>query len=803
MPKIFKYAAIGLAALIGLAVILVAFLAATFDPNDYKQTIIRLVQDKKQRTLSIPGEIKLTYFPKIGADLGEVSISEHKGSERFASIASAKVSLALIPLLSNQLIVDHVKIDGIDAQIRRYKDGTTNFDDLISKDEAGEEISFDIDSVAISNSRIAFDDMLEKRKIELANLNLSTGKIAAGVSSNISLDTDIKGSNPAIDGRLVLKSGFSFDLDSKHYVFKNTDADFQGKFADFSDLIVKLAGNAGIKQAEKRFSLDAVKLDMSGKHKGQALDIRLDAPKLAMTDAKVSGGKISGTAKLDQGTRKTDLNFSAPSFEGSPQAFKLPSLTLDATVKDAGLDAKATINGAIAGDIDKLLFSSPQLKLVLSGKQDGKAIDGSVSTPLKADLKASVIDMPAIVMALTLPNPGGGTFKLTADGTARADFGKQSLTAALAGKLDESAFDAKLGMSQFSPAAYSFDIGIDRLDVDRYQGKQAAGKSGNEGKPSAQAAGPGAEQPLDLSGLRDLRASGVLRIGALKFNNIKAANVRVNLRATAGKIDLNPLSASLYGGNAAGAVSTTASKAPSIALRQNLTGINVGPLLQDALGKAPLEGRGNVDLNVTTAGGGFTQWKKNLDGTMRVELRDGSIKGVNIAQTVRTAKARIGELRGKEAPQAGTGSDAEKTDFSEMTGSFRIVNGIARNDDLNIKSPLVRIGGAGDINLGQDRLDYLAKATVVSTLQGQGGPELQALKGLTIPVRLSGPFSAIGWRVDMEGLATELARQKIDEKKEELLEKAQKRLGGQEGKSGDGKIEDQIKERLLKGLFGK
>jgi AsmA protein len=121
-----------------------------------------------------------------------------------------------------------------------------------------------------------------------------------------------------------------------------------------------------------------------------------------------------------------------------------------------------------------------------------------------------------------------------------------------------------------------------------------------------------------------------------------------------------------------------------------------------------------------------------------------------------------------------------------MSGSFRIVNGVAHNNDLDIKSPLIRVSGSGSIDLGQERVDYLAKTTVVTTLKGQGGPELEGLKGLTVPVKLSGPFDAIGYRVDFEGLASDLAKQKIDEKKEEVK----------------AKVQDQIQEKL-KGLFRK
>lgn len=125
-----------------------------------------------------------------------------------------------------------------------------------------------------------------------------------------------------------------------------------------------------------------------------------------------------------------------------------------------------------------------------------------------------------------------------------------------------------------------------------------------------------------------------------------------------------------------------------------------------------------------------------------------------------------------------------------MGASFRIANGVAHNDDLSVKSPLLRLGGSGDVNIGEGRVDYLVKATVVSSLQGQGGPELQALKGLTLPVKLYGPFDAIGWKVDFGGIISGVAKQKVEEKKAEVTEKAKK------------KIQEQLGDKL-KGLFGK
>src|SRR3989338_6443585 len=140
MNKTFKYGLLGTGAAVGIAVAGAIYLAATFDPNDYKEQIIRAVKESKQRELRLDGNITLSFFPNIGANVGKVSLSEFNSEKQFAAIDSARVSLALLPLLSGQAVVNEVAISGLQATLIRRKDGTTNIDDLLGApdEKAGE-----------------------------------------------------------------------------------------------------------------------------------------------------------------------------------------------------------------------------------------------------------------------------------------------------------------------------------------------------------------------------------------------------------------------------------------------------------------------------------------------------------------------------------------------------------------------------------------------------------------------------------------------------------------------------------------
>ena len=115
-----------------------------------------------------------------------------------------------------------------------------------------------------------------------------------------------------------------------------------------------------------------------------------------------------------------------------------------------------------------------------------------------------------------------------------------------------------------------------------------------------------------------------------------------------------------------------------------------------------------------------------------------------------------------------------------MSASFVIRNGVAHNDDLLVKSPFLRLTGAGDINIAEGSLNYLAKAAAVATSSGQGGKELGDLKGVSVPVRASGPFTALKYKLEFGSAFSDVAKQQLESKKEELK----------------GKLEDQLKSRL-------
>jgi AsmA protein len=156
-----------------------------------------------------------------------------------------------------------------------------------------------------------------------------------------------------------------------------------------------------------------------------------------------------------------------------------------------------------------------------------------------------------------------------------------------------------------------------------------------------------------------------------------------------------------------------------------------------------------------------------------LNLANGVLKGIDIDKKLLAAQAMLSKGGGANKESFAVNKD-EKTEFKEFKATFKVNNGVAHNDDLSLKSEQVRVSGAGDINIGNDSIDYEAKAALAKTADGKGG--------ITVPVHVSGPYTDLKFTLDYAAMVKEVAKQKVDakveSKKEELKTKAQEQLKG-------------------------
>ena len=496
MNKLLKYGLLSVGGMVGLLAIFLLVIAFTVDPNAFKPQIVNLVQEKKQRTLTLEGDIKLKLFPRLGLDLGKTRLSEHKSAQEFASLDSVQLYVAWLPLLHKELVIRKVSVEGVHANLVRNADGTTNFDDLISKDKSA-QITFDIDGVKVSRGTLSFDDRMPKRKWAISDLELSSGRIKDNTHTHVALDFKLAGDNPQLATRIVLKSGLLFVQEEQHYTLDGMDMKVSGGAAGISQLELLARGDVDVQGRKKEIMLKDCKISLKGNGATDKLEFALDAPKLMLTEKKVESAKMTFVATVERQDGKLAATFTVPDLSGSAQQFQ-----------------------------------ASQLSVEVDGKQGDNNIKGKLLSPLTGSVDAQIFTLPKLTGKLAVTNPklSKGGLQLTLAGNAHADLAQQELAANLNGQLDASTIQTKLGMSQFAHPRIDFDIAIDQLDVDRYL------------PPSTQATQSGPANPMDISTLKAVNASGSVRIGQLKVGNLKSSNVRLDVKADGGRVEASRLS---------------------------------------------------------------------------------------------------------------------------------------------------------------------------------------------------------------------------------------------------------------------
>ncbi|MGL4396532.1 MAG: AsmA family protein [Hyphomicrobium sp.] len=253
-------------------------------------------------------------------------------------------------------------------------------------------------------------------------------------------------------------------------------------------------------------------------------------------------------------------------------------------------------------------------------------------------------------------------------------------------------------------------------------------------------------EPINLALLGVADVDAKLQVGRLLFQDIKVGQsaLTVALKNKVMKTSFDEVQ--LYEGKGRGVLNVDGTgKAANIGANFALDGMSALPFLKDAADMEWLAGKARLNLQLAAQGGSQMQLVEALNGKADFAFSNGAIVGYNLAGAIRGLQQ--GKISGlKKAP-------TEKTDFSELSASFQITNGVAQNSDLKMTSPLLRVSGAGAVQMPPRTLDYTVKPKIVASLEGQQGAG--NLAGLEIPVRISGPWQKPNIEPDIKGVLSD------------------------------------------------
>ncbi|QGY39057.1 AsmA family protein [Pseudodesulfovibrio cashew] len=666
-------------ALAGLFLVAVVILVTTVDPNAYKAEISKAVKEQTGRDLVFEGDIHFNFLPWLGLEVGPVALGNRQGFSpaEMIRINRAEASIRVLPLLTGDVAVGVVVLDGLTVNLAVNKKGINNWDDLSKGEktaaaepesqgkeqaEGGSLGSLSVLGVEITGANITYDDQKAGKKTAVNNLNLIIGEVGDKLPTPIVLTFDLKLDDPKIETRPKLTGTFTSDAE---------------------------AGTARLTD----LALTFLNARLTGDFFARAKDDKVD---------------YSAELKLD---------------EMSPKEL-LSKLGMDMVTADTAALTKASAD------------------IKLNGTPDAVSLES---------------------MAVVLDDTN-----ITATGS----------------------------VANFAKPAVRLELNVDDIDADRYLPPASDKKQDGTKTASTETASSQAEEP-DLSALKDQDLRAKLTVGKLKAMNLRVSDILVEISAKNGIVQVNPFQANLYDGSLKGHSTLDVRVTPAPWKESaDLKDVQAGPLLKDLTGKDHILGTTVAKYDVTGFGLTPDNIKKSLTGTASFAFTDGAINGVNVAKMLRDAWARI---KGK----AVSADEPARTDFAELLGSARMDKGHITNDDLLMKSPLLRVTGKGWADLPKNTVDYLTTVTVVGTLKGQEGESIEDLKGLPVPVYAKGSLDSPEIGLDAKALAEALFKGKFKEGTKNLEEKLKKDiLGGSKSGTQSGDTQETKKPgSVLKGLF--
>jgi AsmA protein len=206
VKKTLKILGLSLAVLVGLLVVAAIALSLVFNPNQYKDDVIRLVKEKTGRDLKIEKKIGWSFYPRLGVEAGGLELGNAPGfgPQPFAKIDAAGVYVELLPLLRGRIAVDTVFLHGLNLNLAKNAAGTNNWQDMVAKDAGAAKpaaqpavsgtspiTGLSISRLDIRRTNITWHDAAAGSTLAVRNLELATGRIVAGEPFDLRLGFEL------------------------------------------------------------------------------------------------------------------------------------------------------------------------------------------------------------------------------------------------------------------------------------------------------------------------------------------------------------------------------------------------------------------------------------------------------------------------------------------------------------------------------------------------------------------------------------------------------------------------------------
>ena len=670
---------------VSVFVLAAVLLAVMVDPNKYKGEITQLVRERTGRELVFEGDVKLSFFPRLGLRVGVVRLGNPPGfgDKPFTRIQSASVSINILPLLARRVEVGKVTVEGLELHLERDEQGRASWADFTGPEDPRKQAEarknaapgpasltdLSLDGLVLKDARIIWEDRQTGKRYVLGNLNLDVKAIQPGKPFDFAGRCSLTSLSPELSATVELSGTGTLNLGGQRHLLTK----FLSKIS---------ATGAGVPGGKGDFTLGLAEL------------------KIDMARQTAEGGGLSIGAYGATGAGQ----FQVTSLGSEPDAM---------------------------GRIEFADFDGRELSDAFRGATPG-AVPGSVpgSVPDRAHLPAYQHIRAAFEFRV-----GRGYTEIPVF-TASLDEARLEGHLRLMGIEKKSVnFNVRvegLDVDRFLPAKKDAAAAGTEKGADKNAAETAA-----ESAIDPATGQPKVDELFQVAALRTLSLDGQITAERVKVKGLHFDTLSLPMTAQNGVLEVGQASARLYGGTLKSTLRVDVlGGQPIVTLHLDLAGVQAGPLFTDLRGK-PGELSGLLSLSTSSPlvchGNTALELKRTVLGRVSFSMADGVFPGVNLLGAVTTVAQKAKQITSGVEP-----GPEKSTRFGSITGTAVVAGGVVTINDLEVKSPFLRAEGEGTVDLVSKGVDYTIRARLVPSAEGQGGSS--GLLGLVVPIRVSGPY---------------------------------------------------------------
>ena len=357
-------------------------------------------------------------------------------------------------------------------------------------------------------------------------------------------------------------------------------------------------------------------------------------------------------------------------------------------------------------------------------------------------------------------------------------------------KLDDTHISGSANIP-FASGSSTINMLVDNINLDRYLPEPATTdkkSSPAKNKTTAKKTSKKDEAiliPVALLGAFNVNAD--FKIKKLQIKNTHWENLHLVAHSKNGQIQIKPLTMQGYNAKILSnfKIKTVKNNA-LLSGNLNVKNIKAGLLLNDLIGKDKLKGKTSIVASFDTAGIKLSQLKQNLNGKLKLNLKDGTFKGYDLNHQLKVLDAKV---KGKTVPATPV---PEETKIANLDASAIIKNGILNNKDLRASTPLSRIIGRGTVNLVKEQINYVATIKFTTSTDIKINTSFEKMKSLPLDIIIRGTFDNPDVKVDFQKAINSIIKKELKKQEQKIKEKVTKDVQ----KELEKKLGDELKNLL-------